>query len=55
MTIPSTQVRVDDEISDSNEEGPEVPGGIAVMEREAIQCEQPKTHVPRGRLAKKRK
>jgi len=54
MATPTTQVRVEDEISGGNEEGPEVAGGIAAMEGEAIQCGQPMTHVPRGRPAKNR-
>jgi hypothetical protein len=49
-----TQVRMEDEISDGNEEGPEGVRGIAAVEREAMQCEPPLTRVPRGRPAKKR-
>jgi len=51
----ATQAGVDDENSDGNEEGTERAGGIAAMEREAMQCEPPLTGVPRGRPAKKRR
>jgi hypothetical protein len=54
MEGEATQVRVEDENSDGNEEGPEGARGIAAVGREAMQCEPPLTRVPRGRPAKKR-